>query len=99
MWDLIISFFGDIIFLNTPADFQGFFGKVTVATWIKILLMIPWYLLNLLVLLIGIWLLFSNFWVYGLIGVLFGLVLTFISVQETRVIRFAAHRRKLNKQA
>lgn len=99
MWDLIISFFGDIIFWTTPDDFQGFFGKVTVATWIKILLMIPWYLFNLLVLLISIWLLFSNLWVYGIIGVLVGLGLTFISVQVTRIIKFAAHRRKLNRQA
>ncbi|WP_054660180.1 hypothetical protein [Secundilactobacillus kimchicus] len=68
MFDLFLSFWGDLVTLTSPADFQGFWAKKNVPTWLKVLLLLPWYLLNVVALLISLLLLFSNLWYFGLLG-------------------------------
>ncbi|WP_288530774.1 hypothetical protein [uncultured Secundilactobacillus sp.] len=90
MLDLFLSFLGDLVTLTNPADFQGFWAKKTVPTWLKVLLLLPWYLLNVVTLLISLLLSFSNLRYFGLLGLLLTAFITLISVNSTRIIVHAS---------
>ena len=65
MFEFLVQFIGEAFVNLDPNDFGKFWGKSTVATWKKGLLLTAWYLFYLVLVGLALAILFSKLWFVG----------------------------------